>query len=409
MRIVLVCNDTRGGVQPYVALGKGLAKAGHTVRAVAPAEFAPMFAEASLAMAPLSGGEEANRLRSTAVAEQGVIAAMRLLARELPAQINRWTQETLDGCEGAELITGGIGGMVTGVSVAEKLGVPFIETHLQPVGFPTDAYPGVMVPWWPRWLGAAGMRLSHHLSDKAAWMAFKKPMAAAREDVLGLRSPPRRIARILPVLYGFSRHVVPMPTHETRHACGYWSLQDSSEWQPPPALEAFLARGGPVVSIGFGSMTSANAEALTALVVRAVREAGVRAVLLSGWGGLSSSHQDSDVFCAEALPHTWLFPRVSAIVHHGGAGTTGAAMRAGVPSIVIPFAADQPFWAARTFELGVGTAPIARKALTAERLAKALLKAENRTLRARAAELGARLQTEDGVAKAVRHFEFERL
>jgi sterol 3beta-glucosyltransferase len=404
MRIAVVCNDTRGGVQPYVALGQGLARAGHDVRAVAPAEFAPMFATIGIPISPLSGGDEAAKLRSTGVAEQGVIAAMRLMARELPTRINTWTSETLDACHGVDLMTGGVGGMVTGLSVAEKLQVPFIQTHLQPVFAPTDAYPGVMLPWFPRWLGSGAMRVSHRLSDKAAMMAFSRPMAAARAKVLGLTGRPRTLAN-LPTLYGFSRHVLPL-TSPDRHVTGYWTLPAGNNWSPPPALEAFLARGGPIVSIGFGSMASAKPEAVTDLVQGAIRRARVRAVLLSGWGGLKSLPPSDDLFSADALPHDWLFPRVQAVVHHGGAGTTGAALQAGVPAIIIPFAADQPFWGMRVLALGVGPAPIPRQRLTEQNLADALRRTvDDAAMAARAKSLGALIRTEDGVAEAVRHFE----
>jgi sterol 3beta-glucosyltransferase len=344
MRIAVICNDTRGGVQPYVALGQGLANAGHDVRAVAPAEFASMFTAVGIPLVPLSGGDEAAKLRSTGVAEQGVIAAMRLMARELPARINTWTRETLEACDGIDLMTGGVGGMVTGLSVAEKLKVPFVQTHLQPIFAPTDAYPGVMLPWMPRWLGSSAMRASHHLSDKAAMMAFSRPMVKARTTVLGLTGSPRALGN-QPTLYGFSRHVLPLVGLH-RHVTGYWTLPAGNGWSPPRALAAFLAHGGPIVSIGFGSMASTKPEAVTDLVRGAVRKAGVRAVLLSGWGGLTTRPPSDDLYCADALPHDWLFPRVQAVVHHGGAGTTGAALQAGVPAIIVPFAADQPFWGA---------------------------------------------------------------
>jgi sterol 3beta-glucosyltransferase len=358
-----------------------------------------------LAMAPLSGGERAAELRATGIAEQGVIAAMRFMARELPAQINQWTRETLAACEGVDVMTGGIGGMVTGLSVAEKLELPFVQTHLQPVNAPTDAYPGVMLPWWPRWLGSAGIRLSHHISDQAAWMAFKRPMAEARKTVLGLNGTPRPISD-QPVLYGFSRYVVPMLTEgQRRHVCGYWTLPAASNWTPPPALAAFLAQPGPIVSIGFGSMTSANPREVTELVLGAVHRAGVRAVLLSGWGGFEALRGTETVFCAESLPHDWLFPRVAAIVHHGGAGTTGAALAAGVPSVVIPFAADQPFWAARVAALGCGPEAIPRKQLTQEKLAHAMRSAiTDAAMVTRSAELGAQIRRERGVETAVGHF-----
>ncbi len=406
MRIAIVCNDTRGGVQPYVALGRGLARAGHEVRSVAPAEFASLFAEAGLPMVPLSGGERAAEVRSTGIAEQGVIATMRLMARELPAQINQWTRETLEACQGVDLLTGGIGGMVVGLGVAEKLRVPFLQTHLQPVNAPTDAHPGVMLPWWPRWLGKRGMHLSHQLSDKAAWMAFKRPMDKAREQVLGL-SGPLRPTGTPPVLYGFSPHVLQMPHDENVMRCvtGYWNLPASAAWHPSPALETFLGRGGPVVSIGFGSMASAKPEQVTELVLGGVRKAGVRAVLLSGWGGLAALPDADDVFCADALPHEWLFPRVAAVVHHGGAGTTGAALSAGTPALVVPFTADQPFWGARVAALGVGPRPIPRQKLTADLLGNALRRMiDDKGMSKRADALGQLIRTEDGVAAAVEQF-----
>jgi len=174
---------------------------------------------------------------------------------------------------------------------------------------------------------------------------------------------------------------------------------------PPPGLDEFLARPGPVVSIGFGSMTSDNPSALAQLVLEAIRRAGVDAVLLSGWGGLASVASADDVFVAAAIPHDRLFPRVAAIVHHGGAGTTGAALRAGVPSVVIPFSVDQPFWASRVFALGVGPRPIPRARLNADSLAPAIsLAIADQQIRSRAARLGELIRAEDGVAAAVRIF-----
>ena len=295
---------------------------------------------------------------------------------------------------------------MVGLSVAEKVGARFVEAHLQPIGAPTDAYPGVLLPGVPRLFGKWGRRMSHRLSESALWMSFRRPMTIARENVLGLRGKPNA-AQGQPVLYGFSRLVVPIPTNTSRprFATGYWVLPTPEDWAAPPALEAFLARKGTVVTIGFGSMASRDAEGLTQLVVGAVKRAGLRAVLVSGWGGLKAADAGDDFFFADSLPHEWLFPRVSAVVHHGGAGTTGTALRAGVPAIVVPFTMDQPFWASRIEALGAGPKPIARKRLTEKRLADALLVAtRDPELRTTAAALGAKLRAEDGVAEAVAHF-----
>jgi len=405
MRIVIVANDTRGGIQPYLALGMGLREAGHDVVFVAPADFAPSIDEAGLIHAPLSGSvEELVRARAGA-AEGGAFSGMRLAAREMKSRISDWTRETLDASAGADMVTGGIGGMVTGLAAADRLGIPFVEAHLQPLRAPTSAYQGALFGATPRWLGPVGRRVSHTLTELGTSMPFAAGMKAGR-SAIGVEG--RSSARDgQPVLYGFSRHVVPVPSDREgrRHVTGWWFHDSSLGWMPPPGLDEFLARPGPVVSIGFGSMTSDNPSALAQLVLEAIRRAGVDAVLLSGWGGLASVASADDVFVAAAIPHDRLFPRVAAIVHHGGAGTTGAALRAGVPSVVIPFSVDQPFWASRVFALGVGPLPIPRARLNADSLAPAIsLAIADQQIRSRAARLGELIRAEDGVAAAVRIF-----
>jgi sterol 3beta-glucosyltransferase len=206
-----------------------------------------------------------------------------------------------------------------------------------------------------------------------------------------------------PILYGFSPSVIAPPRDwgEHVHVTGYWFLDPPSDWTPPPALVEFLQAGPPPVYIGFGSMSSQRPEETAALVGQALARAGQRAIMLSGWGGLHQADSDS-VFMVDSVPHAWLFPQVAAVVHHGGAGTTAASLRAGVPSIVIPFHGDQPFWGQRVADLGVGPAPIPRRNLTVERLAQAIHRAvTDQPMRQRAADLGAKIRAEDGVARAV--------
>src|SRR5690606_8488822 len=153
----------------------------------------------------------------------------------------------------------------------------------------------------------------------------------------------------------------------------------------------------PPVYVGFGSMASTDPERMTEIVLSAIKRSGQRAIFLTGWGGLSQSDLPDDVFKIESAPHDWLFPRMAAIVHHGGAGTTAASLRSGKPTIVLPFFGDQPFWGQRVEKLGVGR-QIERKKLTAETLAQAIAMATGDiTLRERAAALGERIRAEDGV------------
>ena len=401
LRIALISLDTRGGIQPYVALARGLLAAGHSVRLLAPADFTPFLEAWGVPAAPLSGSVEEVLRQSGGTAERGSVATIILARREMGSRLRVWTREALEACAGCDLILGGLGGMVVGLAVAERLGIPFVEAHLHPMGEPTADFPGIMLGALPRWLGATARRWSHGLTYLALWMPMRGVIEEVRRELVGNRPPPDR--EHLPVLYGFSAEVVPRPAewHPRRAVTGYWTLPAPDGWTPPPELEAFLAAGPTPVCIGFGSMNSADPVSTGKLVREAVRQAGVRAVLLSGWGGLHDSGGDG-VLVTDAVPHDWLFPRMSAVVHHGGAGTTAAGLRAGAPSVLVPFTMDQPFWAGRVETLGVGPAHIPRRRLSVERLAAALRQATTDSgMRARAAAVGARLRSEDGVTRAV--------
>jgi UDP:flavonoid glycosyltransferase YjiC (YdhE family) len=211
--------------------------------------------------------------------------------------------------------------------------------------------------------------------------------------------------RQTPVLYGFSPLVVPKPWDwpDWNHLTGHWFLERPGEWNPPAVVTEFLEAGPPPVYLGFSSMIPRDPEASMDIFLRALRQAGTRGIVGTGWMTPATWDLPDDVLVLDEIPHDWLFPRVSAVVHHGGAGTLAAAIQAGVPSIVVPFYADQPFWAARVESLGVGPSPIPERKLTAERLAEAIQRAAaDEGIRRKAAELGERIRAEDGVGTAVR-------
>jgi sterol 3beta-glucosyltransferase len=211
----------------------------------------------------------------------------------------------------------------------------------------------------------------------------------------------------LPMLYSFSPTVVPKPPDwgEHVHITGYWFLDPAPDWQPPARLVNFIESGPPPVYVGFGSMAHRNPQQTTQLVREALERSGQRGVFVAGWGGLAGDnlpHRSADLFTLDSISHAWLFPRVAAVVHHGGSGTTGAGLRAGVPSVLVPHAGDQPLWARRVTELGVGPRPIPRRQLTAGRLAAAITSAlTDKDMRARAAALGEHIRAEDGVGQAI--------
>jgi UDP:flavonoid glycosyltransferase YjiC (YdhE family) len=186
------------------------------------------------------------------------------------------------------------------------------------------------------------------------------------------------------------------------HVTGYLYLDEQADWQPSSELTAFLEAGAPPVYIGFGSMAGRDPEQLGGLIVEALAKSGQRGLLLTGWGGLRVEIASDDVFVLDAAPHSWLFPRMAAVVHHGGAGTTAEGLRAGVPAVIIPFAFDQSFWGARLRASGLAADPIPRKRLTADRLAKAVSTVvTDRDMRQRAASTGEVIRAENGIGNAL--------
>jgi len=213
-----------------------------------------------------------------------------------------------------------------------------------------------------------------------------------------------RVLTSTPLLGAYSPTVIPHPPDwpDSVHVTGYFFLDAQADWQPPAELEAFLDSGNPPVYIGFGSMAGRNPEHFAAIVLEALAKSGQRGVLLTGWGGMHAMSVPDNVFVVDSALHSWLFPRMAAVVHHGGAGTTAEGLRAGVPSMIVPFIVDQPFWGKRVKALGVGPEPIPRNKLTADRLAHAIRVAVTYPeMKQRAAALGEAIRAEDGVGNAV--------
>ena len=415
MHLTIIAPGTQGDVRPYVALGRGLQAAGHAVRVATHQNFAPLVMGCGLAFAPLHGDMEAlmrDQAVGDALAKNNPLAQLALLKKKLIVLNGQWVRDCLEACQEAEAVIGGFGGLIAGQPVAEKLGLPFIQAWLVPFT-PTRAFPAVSFPMLRTWLGGRLNRPSHLLGWRLmAWPIQRASINLARRSVLGLPPAPYWDGplaffkeRTWPVLNGFSAHVVPRPADWAAHLhiTGYWFLDPPPDWQPPAALVDFLHAGPPPVYVGFGSMSHGNPQSAARLVLEALRLSGQRGILLAGWGGLAQADLPASVYMADSIPHSWLFPQVAAVVHHGGAGTTAAGLRAGKPTLCVPFISlDQGFWGWRVADLGVGPPPIPSNRLTAEKLAQAITTAvSDPTMRQRAAELGAKIRAEDGVGQAV--------
>jgi sterol 3beta-glucosyltransferase len=409
MRIAVIALGSQGDVQPYVALGKGLKEAGHFVRLVTHENFEGLVSSQGLEFWPVKGNvQEIIETQETRdLLEKGnFLAIMSYTAKAAQSAAIDWASEGSVACQGMDLLLAGVGGLYVGLSLAEKLGIPFLQAYIFPFT-PTKAFPGVLFPQSLSRLGGSFNWLSHQLLRQMMWQGFRTADRLVRQQVLDLPAAPfwgpYSAVHLHPILYGFSPSVIPQPSDwNNTHVTGYWFLDSAPDWTPPPALMEFLQNGSPPIYIGFGSMGSRNPEETADLVLQAIAQTQQRAILLSGWGGLRQENLPDTVCMVDSVPHSWLFPQVAAVVHHGGAGTTAAGLRAGVPSIVIPFFGDQLFWGQRVAKLGVGPEPIPRKQLTVERLAKAIRQAvTDQTMRQRAANLGSKIQSEDGIASAV--------
>jgi sterol 3beta-glucosyltransferase len=411
MRIAIIATGGRGDVQPYIALGQGLQKAGHTVRLVTMQDFEALVRSYGLEFWSVRGNaqESLESTEARELMEKGnLLTMLRLMKKESMRTSVEWMEDGLAACQGMDLLITGSLGLNIGLALAEHLNIPLIRAHLFPFT-PTRTFPSVLIPQTSTNLGGSFNLLSWQLVLQMLWLGVGPIFNQARKKVLGL--PPSSLVETYhsdsskgPMFYGFSPSVIPRPADwkDGVHVTGYWFLDPAEDWTPPPALVDFLQAGPPPVYIGFGSMSSRKPEETAELVINALTKTGQRALLFSGWGGLHKEDLPDSVLMIDSIPHAWLFPRAAAVVHHGGAGTTAAGLRAGVPSIVVPFNFDQPFWGQRVHKLGVGPRPIPRSRLTVDRLAQAIQEVvTNTSMRQRAAELGLKIRAEDGIANAV--------
>ena len=401
MKITFLTYGTDGDIRPLLALAQGVAARGHAVHVLADVAGARRARALGIPFTALAGDMRASFAPGGAfgaLLRDG--ADMARLMRACAAQARDHTRAWLEtACAVARdsdvLVYSGLAGFV-GLAAADGLDIPCIGAAMWPMT-PTRAFapPFLGGRRLPGWLNL----LAHRAFERMAWSMFGPALNRARAQVFGA-APRRRPWRGNPVLYGCSPALLARPGDWPAGAeiTGSWQLPPAPDWQPPPALLAFLNGGPPPVYIGFGSMAGTDAATLAAAIGAVARER--RVLFQPGWSGIDPARLPPGVFVLDDTPHDWLFPHMALVVHHGGAGTTHAAARAGVPSVVVPFAGDQFFWARRLGERGIAaTCPAAR--LDGARLARAVQAASAPALRAQAAQVGRTMRIEDGVRTAV--------
>ena len=410
MRVTILAVGSRGDVQPAIGLGLGLRAAGFKVCIAAFGEFEMLIESYGFDYKLLRG--DVRKLVESEAAQQmlnsGNLYDLMQFVKNGGYQelVGFAQQDSWEAAQGSDVLIYHEAAL-WGYDIAEQLNIPAFRIGYQPVT-PTRAFPAPSVGWAN--LTAPINYLTHIAIGQFVWHSFRKQLNQFRRETLHLTNLALRgsyaiqDAEPIPVLYGFSPSIIPKPNDwgEHIHVTGYWFAPAAAEWHPPSALLDFLDAGPPPVYVGFGSMGNPEAEATTKIVVDGICKTGQRGVLAAGWGGLKQTDLPDNIFLIKSAPHTWLFPKMSVVVHHGGAGTSAAGLLAGVPTVVVPHFADQFFWGHQIHKLGIGPNIIPRKHLTPERLARDIKTCLNTpSMKTSAHQVAQRIRAEKGVDNAV--------
>jgi sterol 3beta-glucosyltransferase len=398
VRLTVVTYGSEGDTRPFVALCRGLMDSGHEVQLFAEQASAYNAQLCSVPVQVLPGDIKSTLPMgnpSQEIRRAEVIKAVKACFRLINENSAAWMRAVASNAHGSDAIL--FAGLASPVAriVAEELKKPAIELWVTPTTATRDYPAATLRPMnLPGWINL----LSYRLSPRALTQRyFGKPAAAARKAIFGNASP-ARVKLEFPILYGFSRHLVPRSGDwpDAHQISGHWALP-SVNWEAPSDLLNYLSAGPPPIYVGFGAVSCFLRQKGLDAIASAV--GGRRVLFFPGWSRITAA------VLPENTPHSWLFPRTSMVIHHCGAGTTHSAARAGVPSVPVPFGADQFFWAARLTSAGVAAQYVPGSKLEASKLASMIEFAEQDSVRERARALGAAMSMENGIALAVAEIE----
>lgn len=408
MRVKLLTIGTRGDVQPFIALGSGLQRRGHDVVVCTSQDFEGFVRAHGVSFAPvradimkLTQSDAGKRMLGSNPFE-----ILKQMKKVIYPMMKNMLEDLWRASQDADVLIyhpKAFGGY----DIGQKLNIPIFAAHPIPIIAPTANFTNPILPFSlkNRWLNKKSYQLNRLMLS-----SFISMINQWRREMLNL--PGRSVftndlrinGRDIPVLYGCSPSVMPYDPIWKDRVCmeGFWFLQEEDNWHPPTALKSFLKAGPPPIVISFSSMPLRQPGNAFEMIKEALKRTGQRGIILTGWSGITSTETDEDILCIQEVPHTWLFRQAAGIIHHGGAGTTAAVLRAGKPMTICPFTGDQSFWARRMHELGVSTQPLHEKTMTIDHLADRIFALTSSSkLNKNAQALAARIHVEMGVDRTV--------
>jgi sterol 3beta-glucosyltransferase len=414
MKIAITTVGSRGDLQPYIALGLGLKEAGHEVLVVSSKNeqafvqnYALDFFGLDVDIQRLMDGNEVQEMSKGNNPVKFIISHLKG-SKKLKQLMVKTQSEIWTACQTADIIIFHPG-MPLGFFIAKENKRISIMANPFPV-VATKDYPAILFYTSPR-LGKLWNKITHKIFEKLFWSLSKSAVVEfwnnSVKTKMDFSTSPilQQIESGMPVINGYSKLFFHHPHYwqSNIHTTGNWFIDNEPNFTPSTDLINFIENGEPPIYIGFGSMKDVGSFNSTLHTIKeALDITQKRAVVGLGWSKLSYNENIPDnVFLIESIPHTWLFPKMKIVIHHGGAGTTATGLRAGKPTVIIPHNADQPAWGQKVFELGVGSKPIKKTKLTADNLASAILFAQQPNIIANADKLGQELRKENGVANAV--------
>lgn len=412
MRINLIAVGTVGDIHPVVAVASALQGHGYKVRLCSHALYQNLVREHDLEFFDLQGGNPKEIVRDVHRTSSKWSFTRRLVhyyfQSSAPSAGN--LDRLIEACEDCDAL---ISSVVHAYHVAEAKRKPYVQLALYPIHV-TTAFPHFLSRTTMS-LGGIGNRLSHLLIHRLFWQRDRKwinqwrtqRLHLAPESYWGIHS--KLSKNQIPCLYGFSPSVIPHPRdwRSDCHITGYWFLDEFKQWSPAPDLLKFLENGPAPLGIAFGSVIEPRAAEFQRILLGAIAATKQRAILMRGWGESAHMEKSPEIYWADWIPFSWLLPKLQGVIHHGGAGSSSHILRAGLPSVTVPYSGEHLFWASRLFHLGVAPRPIPRKHLTERRLADAISQiCLDQQYRRKAAPLREAINSENGVQEACKWVDY---